>query len=171
VQLGVRILPWNLSSPELGRLSLAKNLCFPAPGLPFRKLAGRIQPAEGLLREDWEKHPNGGGWVQKTAFVSKTAFIGPYGVVSGNARVLDFARIVDEATITDTAMIAGNAVIGGKARVGGHAKIIGTACVSGNAHVGGEYFLCSGEIREGIKCPFEVRPRRSKGTLQMPLDV
>jgi len=164
--------PGDQSSPELGSLSLAKTLCFPAPGVPFRRLAGRIQPAEGLLREDWAKHPNGGGWVQKTAFVSRTAYIGPYAVVSGNARVLDFARIIDEATITDTATIAGNAVVGGKAHVGGRAKLFGTARVLGDAQVGGEFFLHRGELREGVNRPFGVRPRQGGKTApQMPLDV
>jgi carbonic anhydrase/acetyltransferase-like protein (isoleucine patch superfamily) len=140
--------------------------------MPFRKLAGRIQPAEGLLREDWANHRNGGGWVQKTAFAAETAYVGPFAIVSGSARVLDLARIVDEAMITDTAMIAGNAVVGGKARVGGNARIIGTARILGDAQVGGKFFLDRGELREGVSLDSEARPRqRPKKTVQMQLDV
>ena len=140
--------------------------------MSFLKLAGRIQPAEGLLAEDWAKHPNGGGWVQKTAFVSQTAHVGPHAIVSGNARVLDFARIIDEASITDTAVIAGHAVIGGKAHVGGHAKIFGAAQVLGVAQIGGEFSLHRGKLRHGVNRPLGVRPRRrQKRAAQMPLDA
>lgn len=142
------------------------------PRLPFSKLAARIQPAEGLRRDDWAPHPNGGGWVHKTAFASATAYVGPYAIVSGNARVLDHARVIDEASVTDTALVAGHAVIGGKARVSGHATIFGTARVLGNAQVGGEFSLHDGEVREGITRSLEGRPRpRRMTTVQLPLDV
>lgn len=150
---------------------MGKTLSFPATGVPFYKLASRIQPAEGLLRKDWEKHPNGGGWVQKTAFVSPTAYVGPYAIVSGNARVLDLARIMDEASITDTAVIAGTAVVEGKARIGGRAKIFGTAWILGEAEIGGEFSLSSGEFRGGIKRPLGAHSRRVARTAQLPFDV
>jgi len=151
---------------------VAKTLRMSAPRLPFSKLAGRIQPAEGLLREDWASHANGGGWVQKTAFVAETAFVGPYAIVSGNAQVLDYAEIMDEASITDTAMIAGNAVVAGKASVGGHARIIGTAQILGDAEVGGEFFLQSGELRKGVNLGSHVQSRRrTPAAIQMRLEV
>jgi NDP-sugar pyrophosphorylase family protein len=150
---------------------LPKTLRFVVAGLPFARLAKRIQPAEGLLRSDWDQHPNGGGWVQKTAFVAATAYIGPYAVVSGNARVLDLARIIDDASVTDTALIAGHAVVGGTAHVGGHAKIVGTAQVYGDAQIGGEFSLEAGELRHGINRSFGVHRRRPKDAFQMNLDV
>jgi NDP-sugar pyrophosphorylase family protein len=151
---------------------LAKILRVPTPQLPFRKLAGRIQPAEGLVRDDWTCHCNGGGWVQKSAFVANTAFVGPYAIVSGDARVLDSAQIIDEASITDTAMVAGNAIVGGKSRVGGHARIIGTACILGDAQIGGEFFMLDGELRDGVSSVFEHRLRRdAKKAVQLQLGV
>jgi len=150
---------------------LAKILPFTSPRLPFQRLAARIQPPEGLLREDWANHPNGGGWVQKTAFAAETAYIGPRAIISGNARVLDFARVLDEASITDRAMIWGDAVIAGTAHVGGNAKIFGTACIAGSARVGGDYFLQCGGPQAGISLVVEAcHPRReAKKGAQMQL--
>jgi|HubBroStandDraft_4_1064222.scaffolds.fasta_scaffold218944_2 UDP-3-O-[3-hydroxymyristoyl] glucosamine N-acyltransferase len=147
-------------------------LQFPEPRMPFRHLASRIQPPEGLLKEEWEMHPNGGGWVQKTAFVAKTAYVGPYAIISGEARVLDNARIVDEASITDLALIAGAAVVGGRAAVGGHATIFGSARVLGDAQLGGLFFLSYGEIRGGVSRPMSVwRRRHREPSSQMSLAV
>jgi UDP-3-O-[3-hydroxymyristoyl] glucosamine N-acyltransferase len=140
----------------------ARVLKFPAPRLDFRQLARRIQPAEGLIRKDWDMHPNGFGWVQKSAFVSKMAYVGPYAIVSGEARILDSAQIVDEASVTDAAVVAGNAVIGGFASVGGHAKIFGCARVVGDAQVGGLFSLSYGEIRGGVIRPLRVSVRRPR---------
>jgi UDP-3-O-[3-hydroxymyristoyl] glucosamine N-acyltransferase len=151
---------------------VTKTLTMPLRKLPFNKLAGRIQPAEGLVRDDWENHPNGGGWVQKTAFAAATAFIGPLAIVCGNARVLDWAQVLDEAMITDTAMIANRAVVAGTSRVGGHAKIIGTARVLGDSRVGGEFYLSEGDHLGGVSLGQEHRfHRKTKAAVQLQLGV
>ena len=45
----------------------------------------------------WRQHPNGGGWIHKSAQVASTAFVGPdaivWGKVSGEARVYGNARV------------------------------------------------------------------------------
>jgi hypothetical protein len=37
--------------------------------MEFKDLERRIQPPAGLRREEWDRHANGGGWVQKSALV------------------------------------------------------------------------------------------------------
>ena len=45
------------------------------------------------VREGWHRHPNGGGWVEDTAFVAPEAWVGPLGVACGNCWVGPKARI------------------------------------------------------------------------------
>jgi len=143
---------------------------FPTPHVEFASLSRRIQPPEGLVIEDWAVHPNGGGWVQKSAFVSRTAFVGPHAIVSGEARVLDQARILDEASVTDWAIIAGSAVVGGRASVAERARLFGTVVVVGDAKVGGHYYASSGEIREDVSKRSTIR-RRSSRPRQLSLEL
>lgn len=119
----------------------------------FKDLARRIQPPAGLRREEWDRHPNGGGWVQKSAWVAPTAFVGPNTIISGEARILDFATIVDEASITGSATVAGRALVGGSAYVGGQAKILGIARIIGTAEVGGFFAMKDGEVTAGTHRP------------------
>ena len=32
----------------------------------------------------WHQHPNGGGWIENTAYVDASAYVGPYAVVFGH---------------------------------------------------------------------------------------
>ena len=45
----------------------------------------------GSTAADWHQHPNGRGWVYKTAKVEESAYLHPMLVVFGNARVLGYA--------------------------------------------------------------------------------
>ncbi|MDQ2087737.1 DUF6055 domain-containing protein [Herbivorax sp. ANBcel31] len=74
-------------------------------------------------------HPNGGGFVERTATVASTAYVGSNAVVLGRARVNDDARIEDFAVVKDNAVVSGNAVISG------HALVKGRAVVRENAKV------------------------------------
>jgi hypothetical protein len=137
-------------------------LQFPQATLQFSELARRIHPAEGLVRKDWHQHSNGGGWVQKSAFVFLTAFVGPCAIVSGSARILDQASILDEASVTDLAVVADIAIVSGKARVGGRARILGMGRVGGEAEVGGVFQLWHGEISSGVFRPVRLPPRSQR---------
>jgi carbonic anhydrase/acetyltransferase-like protein (isoleucine patch superfamily) len=118
--------------------------------IEFRELARRIQPPAGLRREEWDTHPNGGGWVQRTANVASTAYVGPNTIVSGDAQILGYARIVDEASVTGAAIVCDRALVGGKAHVGGRAKVVGTTRIIGNAEVAGFFAMAHGELRDGV---------------------
>jgi UDP-3-O-[3-hydroxymyristoyl] glucosamine N-acyltransferase len=121
--------------------------------MEFKDLERRIQPAAGLRREEWDRHSNGGGWVQKPATVAATTFVGPNTIVSGEARVLDFAQIIDEACVTASAVVGGHALVGGSAYVGGRAKVVGEARVIGTAEVAGFFAMVSGEVSGGTYRP------------------
>jgi len=163
-------VPANLVDRHAGKRS--RVLEFPKQLMEFRALARRIQPAEGLLRDDWDRHHNGGGWVQKSALVSPTAYVGPRAIVSGEARVLDYVQLIDEASVTDLALIAGKAVIGGTVTVGGNAKIFGVARVLGDAQVGGVFSMSIGEIRSGVSRPLgRSRQLARRPEAQMQLSV
>jgi hypothetical protein len=72
------------------------------------------------------RHPNGGGWVAKSARVAATAYVGP------DAMVLDGAQVRDHACIKEFAVVTGPRTV-----VSGHAKIGGRAWVCGNLRIGG----------------------------------
>jgi len=98
----------------------------------------------GYTAADWHWHPNGGGWVHRTAFVADTAYVGPNAVVSGdavvfgNARVLGYAMVLDRAVVFGNAEVYGHAVVSGSAWVGDNAEVSGTAKVCDNAWVFGD---------------------------------
>ena len=46
-----------------------------------------LESVSGSIAEDWHQHPNGGGWVYKTAYVEESAYLHPTSIVSGDARV------------------------------------------------------------------------------------
>lgn len=72
------------------------------------------------------RHPNGGGWVAKSAEVAQSAYVGP------DAMVLDGARVLDHAVIENYAVVTGPKVV-----VSGHARLSGRAYVSGDVTLGG----------------------------------
>ena len=94
---------------------------------------------------DWNKHENGGGWVQITARADTSARI--EGIVSGNAWVFGTARVSGNAWVFGTARVSGDAwvfgtaQVSGNARVSGDAWVFGTAQVSGNARVSGNAWV------------------------------
>jgi len=88
------------------------------------KLKPKLQ-AEIARMEEGRRHPNGGGWVAKTATVADTAYVGPDAMVLGNAKVLDQAIVEDDAVLDEDAMVSG------------HARISGQAIVKKNARAGG----------------------------------
>lgn len=100
--------------------------------------ANRIYPAAG---GDGGPHPNGGGFVARTATVAPSAYVGPEARVLGGAKVTDHARILDRAvvlgsaTVRDRAVISGSAVVSGEAVVSGDARVRNYAMVGGRAAV------------------------------------
>ena len=92
-------------------------------------------PFEARAKPPGGPHPNGGGFVAKTAKVDATVFVARTAQVLDAAKVTGNARICGQAVIRRSAEVGGNAVITGFARVDDNAK------VSGNAHVGGYAFL------------------------------
>lgn len=94
-----------------------------------------------IPRVEGHRHPNGGGFVAKTAKVALTVYVGPNAKVLGNAVVEGNARIDDFAVVCDQAFVSGNAVISGFAVVRGKAKVLENARVQDCAMVGGEATL------------------------------
>ena len=90
------------------------------------KLKSKLQ-AEIAHMTEGRRHPNGGGWVAKSATVAETAFVGPDAMVLGGAKVLDHAIIEDYAIVTDRAVVSGHARISGAAVVKGSAQAKGHA--------------------------------------------
>ncbi len=88
-------------------------------------------------------HPNGGGFVAKTAKVSESVYVGPdakvlgNAVVTGNARIEDHAVVMGSARVSDNAVIDGCAVVAGSAVVGKDAYVGDSAVVTRNASVYG----------------------------------
>lgn len=105
--------------------------------IEFGDLGRRVQPPEGLRRENWDQHPNGGGWVERTATVEPTAFVGPNAIVMDDAQVLGFAKIEGEATVGGDCVVADRAVVTDRSRVNEMARVLGSSRVSGNASVEG----------------------------------
>lgn len=90
--------------------------------------AARLKPglqAEIARMTEGRRHPNGGGWVARTATVADSAYVGPNAMVLGNAKVLDQAIVEDFAVVDDDAIVSG------------HARICGQAVVSKGARAGG----------------------------------
>jgi carbonic anhydrase/acetyltransferase-like protein (isoleucine patch superfamily) len=101
---------------------------------------GAKPAARPPLREDktpdGTAHPNGGGFVAKSAKVAPTAFVGPNARVLDGAEVSGNARIEDHALVRQSAKVSGDAIIGGFARVTDRARVDGRARVRGYARVG-----------------------------------
>ena len=133
--------------------------------MTFTELQKIVGPQE---ESNWTQHPNGGGWVQKTALVEPTALVEERAIVFGTARVSGDAWVYGTAQVSGNAHVSGTAQVSGTARVSGNAQVNGTARVSGNAHVfgdaweksplyiiGSKYSLTNckaGHIKIGCKC-------------------
>jgi len=87
-------------------------------------------------------HPNGGGFVAKSAHVDPTAYVAKNAMVLEGARVTGRARICGEAVVRQSAQVGDDAVVSGYARVGERAQL------GGQAHVGG-YAKLAGKARLG----------------------
>lgn len=87
----------------------------------------------------WHRHPNGGGWVQDTAYVEESAYIGPEAVVCGQARV------------------SGKAQVTGNAQVGGYAEVTGNARLEGGRLADGVLITLHGERTVNPASPGRLR--------------
>ena len=104
------------------------------------------------------KHPNGGGFVAKSAKADASAYVGPNArvldgaQVLGNARIEDWAVVKQAATVKEDAVVSGHALIQDRALVSGHARVADYGVVNGNAVVTGrarvvEYATAMGNTR------------------------
>ncbi|MEY3838083.1 MAG: hypothetical protein RL304_1065, partial [Verrucomicrobiota bacterium] len=88
-------------------------------------------------------HPNGGGFVARSAHVDTTAYVAKNAMVldaakvTGRAQVHGHAVIRQSARVGDDAVVSGYARVGDRAQLGGHAHVGGYAKLSGKARVGG----------------------------------
>lgn len=90
------------------------------------------------------KHPNGGGYVSKSASVASTVYVGPSavvngGTITGDVRIEDFA-VVNGGTISGNAIVRGRALVSG-GTLGGSAILeedawLISGSVTDNAQIG-----------------------------------
>jgi UDP-3-O-[3-hydroxymyristoyl] glucosamine N-acyltransferase len=125
VPLGFRI---GFNQKRRYPYELAFTDCQPASEPPRRITSKDI---------DGSPHPNGGGFVAKSATVEPSVFVGPDAMVLGSARVTGQARIEDHAVVTDSAHVSEEAIVGGWALVCEEAKVIEQGRVDGCARVAG----------------------------------
>ncbi|NLY11117.1 MAG: hypothetical protein GX020_05460 [Firmicutes bacterium] len=101
-----------------------------------------------------DPHPNGGGFVSRSAKVDETVYVGPNAVVfgaariTGNARIEDYAVVMDFARVGGNAIIAGNAVVRDSVRVEGNA-VVRDALVRGQVTVNESARILDGMLVEG----------------------
>ena len=98
------------------------------PAVPAPKVAGA-------------PHPNGGGFVAKSAKVDATAYVAPGAQVLDGARVTGRARICGQAIIRQSAQVGDDAIVSGLGRVGDRARVEGQAHVGGYAKLSGKAVL------------------------------
>lgn len=102
----------------------------------------------GPLFRDFPKvagapHPNGGGFVAKSAYVAPTAFVAQNAMVldgamvTGRARICGLAVVRQAAQVGDDAVVSGYARVGDRAQLGGYAHVGGFAKLTGKARLGG----------------------------------
>ncbi len=101
----------------------------------------RKPPLPDLPEVDGDYHPNGGGFVAKTAKVAPTAYVGPNAKILGNAVVKDHARIEDFAIVRDFAVVGGTSIVSGFAVVRDRAQVLDNARVRDCAMVAGEVIV------------------------------
>jgi len=132
---------------------------------------------KGSKASDWHKHPQGGGWVYKTATVHPAAYVTDNAAVydcavvessvgvSINARVYGTALLQYGCCVFGKAKIGNGAVIGKGSSICGQAKVYGT--VGSNSTIKGRTFVKSGVvIGDGkliTKTPREFRTQKAKG--------
>jgi len=86
-------------------------------------------------------HPNGGGFVAKSAKVDATAYVAKGAQVLDGARVTERARICGQAILRQSAQVGDDAVVTGLARIGDRARVAGRAHVGGYAKLSGKAVL------------------------------
>ena len=111
---------------------------------PYKvKLAG-CTPFDALVLEsstaEGAQHPNGGGFVAKSAKVEPGAYVGPKARVLGNSKLLGQARIEDQAvvrdaTVKDEAVVSGHALVREEAVIAGHARVRDYAVIKARSTV------------------------------------
>lgn len=105
-------------------------------------------------QSDWTQHPNGGGWINKTAKVDDTAFVGGNAIVWG--MVFGNARISGDAWVFGNAWVYGNAWVSDNAQVSGNAQVFGNTWTTSPLFIiGSKHSLTNakhGYIQIGCKC-------------------
>jgi len=111
---------------------------------PYKVKFTGCAPMEALVPDspaaEGGPHPNGGGFVAKSAQVESSAYVGPKARVLGNSKVLGKALIEDKAvvrngTVKDEAVVSGHALVCDDAVVAGRAKVRDYAVVKGRSTV------------------------------------
>jgi hypothetical protein len=70
-----------------------------------------LQKRFSTATEDtWHQHPNGGGWVQNTAYVAGSAYVGPDALVYDSARVYGSAQVYGSSLVCGLARVYGGRV-------------------------------------------------------------
>lgn len=104
------------------------------------------------IRSGWDRHVNGGGLVQSTAFVGKNVYLGRDSCVKGNASVIGCVYIYGNVSIGENAFIGGDTFIYGNVRIGGSASISGDISITGNTYVGGRVSIRGNVVIAGFAC-------------------
>lgn len=112
---------------------------------PFKVRLNGCEPAQPDLFEKPENaegapHPNGGGFVAKSATVDATAYVGKDAMILGHSKILGQARILDyavinNATVQDRAVVSGHALVERGAVVSGDARVRDYAKISNQAQI------------------------------------
>ena len=115
---------------------------------PFEAVITGAAPAEREIEAGarGSAHPNGGGFVARSAKVDDTVYVAPGamvlgGTVTGNVRIEDHAVVMGSAKVSDNAVVggyaivAGNAIVKDNAYVGDFAVVTGSGTVSGDGRV------------------------------------
>ncbi|NLY11212.1 MAG: hypothetical protein GX020_05965 [Firmicutes bacterium] len=97
-----------------------------------------------------DRHPNGGGFVARSARVDESVYVGKNAVVFGAARITGNARIEDYAIVMDSARVGDNAIIAGNAIVRDHARVMENAYVRDAEVRGGVTVAGNARVLEGV---------------------
>ena len=163
VYLTVAATPKLSSYVKYAAFTTEKEVSFDKkPRYPFEAVITGAKPSAvetvSTKKIKGSEHPNGGGFVAKTAKVADTVYVGPDAMVLGNTKITGDVRIEDHAIVMGSAKISGNALIDGYAIIAGNASIKGDvhigdyAIVTGNANItGNAQVLESAFIGESFK--------------------
>ncbi len=129
---------------------------------PYKVRLSGCEPAAPTLFEkpagvDGAPHPNGGGFVARTATVAPTAFVARDAHVLGTSQVLGNARIleravVQDATVQDDAVVDGFARVEEKSVVSGRARVRDHARINRGAKIGDFAKVLEFAQQEGKEC-------------------